>query len=427
MAKNHKKPNPAQASKLLTAHNRKLFFDRFRNLLKLMTGNDELYLSIPETILEYLCNRRMLALQVEAAAGSIIDKQTLKFIKELIQRFARDGTCEVGENGGSITISEYDSVGTTFLKCDILLEDRVFKNSDKLIALAKLYAKRQELPNSGWKKMHNIIRTAVMITSKQNESLYWAFVDSGVVLSHGEYHVCYQVKINRHIQERIPITIDGSTRPAVRVGWADFEVGVTWCEREASLFGLPESHAKLPVYIQMHAINRMEERLDGTNIDLWHWLLYNSAKNGVVHKVLNNQYLIEYTYLNWKVGYLSAVVHEGMLVIRTFLFLTHNGTPEGKKLQELVGLQKQDKKYLALDKVSTFINHDLRSNEAMRRLFIEAGCGDLLELTEENIFGKEEEINKVNVKTMMDYLMLKPVASDALPDFSDALAGSRYR
>jgi hypothetical protein len=109
-----------------------------------------------------------------------------------------------------------------------------------------------------------------------------------------------------------------------------------------------------------------------------------------------------------------------MLVIRTFLFITNNGTPEGKKLHELVGLQKQDKKYLALDKVSTFINHDLRTNETMRRLFIEAGCGDLLELTEDNIFDKEDEINSVNLKAMMDYLMLRSVDAEALPDFSDA-------
>lgn len=426
MAKHHKKPNPLQASKLLTAQNRKLFFERFRNLLKLLTGNDDLYLSIPEPILEYLCNRRMLALQVEAAAGSIIDKQTLKFIKELIQQFFHDSTCEVGKNGETITISEYASVGTTFLKCDILLEDKVFENADKLIALSKLFEEKQASPNSGWIKMHNSIRTAVMITSKQNDSLYWATVDSGVVLSHGEYHVCYQAKINRHIQKKIPMTIDGITRPAVRVGWADFD-GVTWCEREASLFGLPESHAKLPVYIQMHAINRMEERLDGTNIDLWHWLLYFSAKNGAVHKGSNNQYLIEYTFLNWKAGYLSVVVHEGMLVIRTFLFLTNNGTPEGKKLQELAGLQKQDKEYLALDKLSTFINSDLRSNEAMRRLLIEAGCGDLLELSKEELYGKDEEIKRVNVKTMMDYLMLRSPDANAIPDFSDAPGDARYR
>lgn len=419
MAKHHKKPNPVQAVKLLTAQNRKLFFDRFRNLLNLMTGNDELYLSIPQTILEYICDRRMLALQVEAAAGSIIEKQTLKFIKELIQRFTRDGTCEAGENGGLITIAEYATVGITLLKCELLLEDKVFKNSDKLIALAKLYEERQALPGSGWVKMHNSIRAAVLIPSKQNESLYWATVDSEVVLSHGGYHVCYQVKINRHIQEKIPVTIDGNTRPVVRVGWADYN-GVTWCEREASLFGLPESQGKLPVYVQMHAINRMEERLDGTNINLWHWLLYYSAQNGVVHKIADNQYLIEYKHIDLKIGYLSAVVHEGILVIRTFLFITNNGTPEGKKLHELVGLQKQDKKYLALDKVSTFINHDLRTNETMRRLFIEAGCGDLLELTEDNIFDKEDEINSVNLKAMMDYLMLRSVDAEALPDFSDA-------
>ena len=426
MVKHHKKPSPAQAAKLLTAQNRKLFFERFRNLLKLITGNDELYLSIPQTILEYLCDRRIIALQVEAAPGSIIDKKQLQFIKELIHLFSLKNTCEAGENGGTITISEYASAGLTFLHCEELLVGRVFKNSNELFARAKLFAERQDLLNSGWRQMHNIIRSAFTVPSKQNDSLYWASVESAIVLSNGDYHICYKVQINRHKQEIIYITMGGNTRPAVRVGWSDFD-GVTLCERDASVFGLPESHAKLPVYTQMHAINRMEERLDGTNIHLWHLFFYQSAKSGIVHKVSNNHYLIEYTYIDRKVGYLSAVVHEGMLVIRTFLFLTNNGTPEGKKLQELVGLQKQDKKYLALDKISTFINHDLRTNETLRRLLIEAGCGVLLELTKEEVFGKEEEIDRVNVKTMMDYLMLRPVDAEAPPDFSDALAGPRYR
>ena len=46
---------------------------------------------------------------------------------------------------------------------------------------------------------------------------------------------------------------------------------------------------------------------------------------------------------------------EGKIVIRTFLFVTNNGTPEGKKLAQITGLQKLDKKYLALDKLSTFM------------------------------------------------------------------------
>ena len=68
------------------------------------------------------------------------------------------------------------------------------------------------------------------------------------------------------------------------------------------------------------------------------------------------------------------------LVIRTFLFLTNNGTPEGKKLHNLIGLQKADKEFLKIDKLSTFVNSDIKENEKLKALFCEAGCGDLFQL-----------------------------------------------
>ena len=141
----------------------------------------------------------------------------------------------------------------------------------------------------------------------------------------------------------------------------------------------------------------------------------------------DNNFLIEYKYNGKKAGYLLAGIYGDKVVIRTFLFLTNNGTPEGKKLQKLAGIQKQDKQYLLLDKLSTFMNPDLRKNETIRRLFFDAGCGDLFELTKGQTFGGAVDYANVNVKSILDYLMLKPVDAEAPPDFSDALGRSRYR
>jgi hypothetical protein len=427
MAKHHKKPSPAQTAKLLTAQNRRQFFNRFKNLLALLSDSHDLYWSIPLHILEKIYADRALALVIEAGPGNTIDPRMFRSIKESIQLFSRNDTCNIGGNGGTITLSEFSSIGATLMRCKNIVQCNDFKNADKLIALSEHFIESQFLQGSGWKAMHQVIWSATTIDSKLNERLYWGTVCAGETFSNGRNYSCFKVQINSCIQEKVAITLEGNKRPMVRVGWADYSNQPHWCEREASLFGLPQSRGKLPVYIQMHALNRVEERLDCSNKDYLHYMVYESAKEGKVHKGPENTYLIAFKYFERKAGYLSAVVHEGKLVIRTFLFLTNNGTPEGKKLHDLTGLQKHDKKYLLIDKLSTFMNPEFRRNETIRRLFFDAGCGDLFELTKDWIRDNEVDKNEASVQMMMDYMMLKPVDAEAPPDFSDAFANGRYR
>ena len=53
--------------------------------------------------------------------------------------------------------------------------------------------------------------------------------------------------------------------------------------------------------------------------------------------------LLVVTLNNHKIGYLKAVLAEGAVLIKTFLFLTNNSTPEGKKINELCIFRKQIK------------------------------------------------------------------------------------
>jgi hypothetical protein len=104
----------------------------------------------------------------------------------------------------------------------------------------------------------------------------------------------------------------------------------------------------------------------------------------------NNTYLFPLVHGADKLGYFKGDIIGDKLVIRTFLFITNNGTPEGKKLQKLIGLQKADKKYLGIDKLSTFILSDIKENEQLKTLFCEAGCGDLFKL-DKTVLNKPEE------------------------------------
>ena len=78
------------------------------------------------------------------------------------------------------------------------------------------------------------------------------------------------------------------------------------------------------------------------------------------------------------------------MVIRTFLFITFSGTPEGLKLSQITGLNMFDKKYLSIDKLSTFMKADIRENPVLADLFTRAGCGDL--------FQTDRIMNYVNTK-----------------------------
>ncbi len=173
----------------------------------------------------------------------------------------------------------------------------------------------------------------------------------------GNKRTIYRICLN-HNQEFIPLTITPD------------KLGVE---------GLMQKFP-LKVFIQRHALDRINTRLG----KLFYIFNYVHIVPAILGKSVpaenNNSYLFPVAYGQVKIGYLKGDIIGDKLVIRTFLFLTNNGTPEGKKLHNLIGLQKADKEFLRIDKLSTFVNSDIKENEKLKTLFCEAGCGDLFQL-----------------------------------------------
>jgi len=135
----------------------------------------------------------------------------------------------------------------------------------------------------------------------------------------------------------------------------------------------------LPLYIQRHALQRLDERL-GLRAENVHAHLFFSLYDQPVNYVLvDGRTLIEFNMYEYKVGYLVTIMQDDKLVILSFLFLTNDGTPEGKKLRAITGLAKRDKKYLEIDKLSTFTAYRIHEDKELSELFRQAGCGSLLE------------------------------------------------
>lgn len=193
---------------------------------------------------------------------------------------------------------------------------------------------------------------------------------------------CYNNLIIRHkASESELVTINGHSRTVYRILLIGQEQ-ISPMEISAERLGITGimKNFKINVFIQQHALRRIKERLCDYFLHLNHTYIVNAILSDAIPADDEHGFLFPLKYGEVKLGYLKAVLIGDKLIILTFLFLTNNGTPEGKKLHDLIGIQKQDKKYLGIDKLSTFILSDIKQNMLLKDLFCHAGCNGLFEL-----------------------------------------------
>lgn len=141
--------------------------------------------------------------------------------------------------------------------------------------------------------------------------------------------------------------LDGVARKAYRVGRCGKGCVVKW--NQYNFQG-----REYPIYVQNHAIEALEKRIDTKNISI---LLFHLAfcLEKPELRYYEGKYLLTYRITNnTKVGYFVCSFVSGCLVLRTFLFITYDGTPEGDLISVKLELDKQSKTYMGLDKHSTF-------------------------------------------------------------------------
>ncbi|TRX65887.1 hypothetical protein [Carboxylicivirga sp. M1479] len=159
---------------------------------------------------------------------------------------------------------------------------------------------------------------------------------------------------------------------------------------------------KLNLFIQAHAIKRMSERLDiideqSINFSLWK----NTCDNIEIiqHK---NTLLTPVKIYDINIGYFVIEPINDMLIIKTFLFITHNCTPEGDKLKELTGLGKSDISYWKIDRLSTFMNLNEEKHPQLMQLFTDVGMQELTQLKDKDF--DIDSIQDANLDKLKEYL-----------------------
>ena len=259
--------------------------------------------------------------------------------------------------------------------------------------------------------IYNHLNTVLIVTgilhSTLDSSLYGIKTTTGAKTT-GANGVQMKVALHRYTPEKKHIFFDGASRPIIRVGWTLLEAGMNYISAAPSELGLVDMRGgkKYDVYVQSHALQRLSERLDCIGVHILHLQLYLSLCDLKAFRREDGIILVEYRVDQTKLGYFKASLHQDMLILRTFLFITNDGTLEGKRLREVCGLGRLDKTYLSLDKLSSFMNEELGSHSELRRLLQQAHCENLLELYANVRAVATKPIKPLSVQTVVKYLGL---------------------
>jgi len=194
-------------------------------------------------------------------------------------------------------------------------------------------------------------------------------------------------RVRKKVPSRVTVELDGERRPAYRCGQS---VGpdLDWVTWTASQIGLGEVRKEFPVYIQAHALRRLSERLDTLQAaeGMLHDNLWLSLSEPVFAGRKGADLLVEYRFYGRKLGYLPTAITADKAIVRTFLFVTMDGSPEGQQLYERLRLTGKERAHLQWDRLSTLVETDLREDPDLKEILRECGCGEIFDMSLERVF-----------------------------------------
>lgn len=380
MPKAKKKHNHSDQQKQLNAQHRNEFLKKLSYSCKAVIGED-LFKLLPSEELNKIFYYRARPIIAAPEEGQTIPPKIIRSIYELINYYIKSENITIDYTQKEISIADLYTTGMTFMAYCTKLKDHDYRDAEKVKSLvlnSSLEVKKL------FDQIYYKLQDEVFLFLINLLNAYWSrFYSFSFDVAHSRDNTGIQfvVKVKQYPPEKKKISIDGNVRPAFRIGWTFTSDQFEWLymlPNELGITSLPEDQ-QIPVYIQSHAIQRIFERIDCIHSNIIILSIYNSLKECVTTKE-KGKFIFEFKILDIKVGYLSAILTEGKLVIRTFLFLTFNGTPEGKRLEDFIGLKALDTKYLKMDKLSSFMTGKLKENEELRSIFERADCLHLVEL-----------------------------------------------
>ncbi|HEX2958673.1 MAG TPA: hypothetical protein VHO70_17695 [Chitinispirillaceae bacterium] len=213
------------------------------------------------------------------------------------------------------------------------------------------------------------------------DSWYYWFYQSKHEMTIKEPYCCLIYTLTREPAQKRYVTINGYSRPVFRLGCPS-RLGVIWAEASALEIDKNMSATEsYPVYVQAHALERCKERLKPLDRPAIQVAMYDAFdKNPEFSTGPDGARFVLFRYNEVKIGYLVYEIVDQMVIVKTFLLCTQNGTWEGNRLNKEYNLSKYIKKYFELDTLYTYIKTDVYKDKELKQIFSKCGCEGLFSI-----------------------------------------------
>jgi hypothetical protein len=190
----------------------------------------------------------------------------------------------------------------------------------------------------------------------------------------------YRIVLGRRKQIPVSLPVRSERRKAYPCEQADPVGGLTRQTWNPARLGIGALDAEIPVYIGDHAISRLHERIPvAPFLSMLHKMLRTSMEEPRIHPSgTEGEFLVEAGEPDRKLGYFVVALCHDFVFVKTFLFLTMQGTPEARLLRENLGLSRGAIEYHKLDNFFTLSQSDLGEDPELRSALDQCGCGHLL-------------------------------------------------
>lgn len=305
------------------------------------------------------------------------DAEHLKLRRELEKAF-REAKVDVGPF--SLTVRDYYAIiGSLEAVCRspanrrTLPRDMVMFMEALSPVLSEMYPR---FSDAAWLALHSAVVVPLVGRSQLDRQIFQATL-------HADRSEDDKLKVRMAVHCYAPqvkqISLDGDIRSMYRVGTGNEWNSVVWLDWNPQQ--IDRTGNTRPVYIQSHALRNLHSRVNLPTMApyLEYWLYQSLAQPNIVERQ-GDDLLVEFRVRESRLGYLVVTPLADVIAVRTFLFLTMQNTPEGRRLEKRLHLTRREINWLGLHELAAFTQTDLKCDPELCALLDACGCGHLLDL-----------------------------------------------
>ena len=250
MAQRKKKPSGYQIQSITQAQHRNEFMRKLKSFVNSVSGED-IYSLLPAKILERIYKYRFHSLAVVPAAGNQLPIKSLKTQKYVISRYLKKEVLDLPKYGLKVLLDDYMTIGLTVFAMCHTIDDNDFPGAAKVRSTLLNYCNDDEPFSLLHQRLYSIFNAIIWSVCTIETGFYW-FIYETKLAEKGKSGMNIIVEAYLQLSESIRIKINGTVRPAIRLGWANPFEGIDWIMLKPSALNIKDALTDDPmkVYIQ---------------------------------------------------------------------------------------------------------------------------------------------------------------------------------